>query len=190
MVNHNQILSVVTVLGVASLMHTLTAAPMILAASTSVADLQNFTVPVTITNASDVFAFQFDLALDPGILRLLNISEGSFLPQAGTTIFSPGTIDNSAGNAVNIADSLVGNIAGASGNGPLVNLTFQAIHPGSSSLLLTNVILLDSNLNDIPVSTMDARVEVSTSVPEPAGLWLIGAAALFATYRRAKRGMA
>ncbi len=71
------------------------------------------------TDVSDLYAFQFDLAFDPTILELQSISEGTFLPGAGSTNFFPGTIDNTGGTATATADSLVGAIPGASGSGTL-----------------------------------------------------------------------
>jgi general secretion pathway protein D len=149
------------------------------AGSTDTSVDQIFTLPVSIADASDLYAFQFDLAFDPSILQLLSISEGSFLPSAGSTIFIPGDIDNIGGNAISNADTLVGDIPGASGDGDLVDFTFQAIGPGATSLALSNGLLFDSNFNDIPFTTADGSVTVSGSpVPEPAGLSWIGCLAV------------
>src|SRR5262245_15310483 len=40
-------------------------------------------VPVMITAASDLYAFQFELSYDHNILQLLKITEGPFLSTAG-----------------------------------------------------------------------------------------------------------
>jgi len=152
--------------------------------SATVSSGQTFTVPVSITDVSDLFAFQFDLAFDPTILQLQSISEGSFLNSAGSTIFAPGTIDNTAGTATTTADTLTGTGPGASGGGTLADLTFQAIAPGTSTLTLSGAILLDSNLNDIPFTTSNGTVTVgAAAVPEPNGLSWIGALALGAALR-------
>jgi general secretion pathway protein D len=162
----------------------LTAEPLITAVSAMVRPGDVFTVPVTITGASDVFAFQFDLAFDPAILELQSISEGGFLPTAGATIFAPGTIDNTAGTATATADTLSGAVPGASGSGTLADFTFRALALGTSDLALSNVILLDSSLSDIPFTTGFAGVHVV--VPEPAGLAWVGALALAAALRLRK----
>ncbi len=149
----------------------LTAQTVISAGSADVVVDQIFTLPVSIAGVSDLYAFQFDLAFDPAILQLLSISEDSFLPSAGSTIFIPGTIDNIAGTATGTADTLAGDIPGANGSGDLVDFTFQAISPGISSASLSNGILLDSSFNDIPFTTLDGSVTVRT--PEPQGLsWI------------------
>jgi general secretion pathway protein D len=157
------------------------------AGSATVSSGQTFTVPVSISGVSDLFAFQFDLAFDPTILQLQSISEGSFLSSAGSTIFSPGTIDNTAGTATTTADTLTGLGPGASGSGTLADFTFQAIATGTSALTLSGVILLDSNLDDIPFTTSNGSVTVGNAVvPEPGGLGWIGALALAAALRLRK----
>jgi hypothetical protein len=140
---------------------------------------------ILISNVSDLYAFQFDLSFDASLVQLLNISEGGFLPSAGTTMFVPGTIDNTTGSATGTADTLVGMIPGASGSGVLASFTFQRIAPGTSPISLSNVVLLDSNLNEIPFTIQNGSI---TMVPEPrqflAGfLVLIG----WAFFTRARR---
>ena len=119
-------------------------------------------IPVSISGVSDLYAFQFDLSFDAAVLDLLGISEGAFLPTAGVTFFSPGAIDNLAGTATFTADSLVGSVPGASGTGDLASFEFRAISFGSGDLTLSNVILLDSSLNDIAFTAQPGR---STSCP-------------------------
>src|ERR1017187_3613466 len=124
--SQSRIVSVVAVLAAALLfVPLLTAQAVISAGSTDVLVDQIFNLPVSIADASDVYAFQFDLAFDPTILQLLSISEGSFLPSAGSTFFIPGAIDNIGGNAISNADTLVGDISGASGDGDLVDFTLD-----------------------------------------------------------------
>ena len=178
--SQSRIVSVVAVLAAALLfVPLLTAQAVISAGSTDTSVDQIFTLPVSIADASDVYAFQFDLAFDPSILQLLSISEESFLPSAGSTFFIPGDIDNIGGNAISNADTLVGDIPGASGDGDLVDFTFQAIDTGTSSLALSNGLLFDSNFNDIPFTTVDGSVTVTASpTPEPAGLSWIGCLAV------------
>jgi Cohesin domain len=136
---------------------------------------QTFDIPVSVSQVSDLFSFQFDLSYDPIILELQSISEGSFLPTAGSTFFLPGTIDNTAGTATFTADSLVGAISGASGDGALAIFSFEALTAGTSALTLSNVVLIDSLQNEIPFGTTDGQVIVSSAVPEPRLLPVLGA---------------
>jgi hypothetical protein len=137
----------------------------------------DFDVPVTITGASDLYAYQFDLTFDPNVLQLLSIDEGSFLGTAGSTFFIPGTIDNVLGSATFTADSLLGPGPGAVGSGTLATFNFQAVAGDITALDLANVVLLNSNLNDIGFMTAGGTVTVQSAVaaaPEPGLTCLIG----------------
>jgi hypothetical protein len=137
----------------------------------------SFTVNITVTGAVDLYAFQFDLDFDPTILQATSVTEGAFLPSGGTTIFVPGTIDNTAGAVSSVADTLVGSIPGVNGNGDLVDIAFDAVGAGTSALTLANEIFLDSILTDITdtITFTESTVTVSTgtSVPEPNTLALV-----------------
>jgi general secretion pathway protein D len=135
-------------------------------------------IPVEVSGAADLYAFQFDVSYNPSVLQLLSISEGSFLSSAGSTFFIPGSIDNSSGIASFNADTLIGLGPGAFGNGDLLDLGFQVTSPGSSNLTLSNVILLDSQLADISFETESGYFSTTASaVPEPNLFWLLTAAA-------------
>lgn len=160
----------------------------LLSESSSVSVDNSLVIPISISGASDLYAFQFDVTWDPSILQLQSINEGPFLATAGSTFFIPGTIDNVAGDATFTADSLLGPGPGAAGTGTLATLDFQAIGTGTSALSLANVILLDSNLNNIDFTSTDGSVTVSAAVtlgvPEPDSLtWLAGMLALLAAFR-------
>ena len=58
---------------------------------------QKFSLDVDVSNITDLYAFQFDLGFDPGLLSALSVTEGTFLPSGGSTFFLPGTIDNVGG---------------------------------------------------------------------------------------------
>lgn len=124
-----------------------------------------FNVPVTIAQVSDLYAFQFDIAFNPAVLELQDLTEGPFLPSAGITSFIPGTVDNSSGTAVFTVDTLVGPIPGASGSGTLALLMFQPKSVGTSQITLSNALLLDSSLNPIQFSMSSGTVVVFA--PEP-----------------------
>jgi general secretion pathway protein D len=147
-----------------------------------------FQVNVFANQVVDLYAWQFDLTFDPSILQLASIQEGSFLASGGSTVFIPGTIDNVLGTATFTIDSLVGPISGVSGTGDLADFLFTPTNTGTSALDLSNVSLLDSNFNDIPVTQLDSSVDVETAVtPEPAlPLWMVTSFALLGivAYRR------
>lgn len=115
----------------------------------------------------DLDAFQFDLAFNcsvaggnstsctPGLsmLSAISVTEGSFLPNGGSnpTFFESGNIDNSAGTISSIGD--VG-ASGVTGSGTLVNVTFQALQAGTTSIAIlanSNLQFYDSNGNPIVI---------------------------------------
>lgn len=134
-----------------------------------------FDVSVTISNVTDLYAFQFDITFDPAILSATNIKEGAFLSTGGSTFFIPGSIDNTAGagTITFTADALTGAVPGVTGSGTLADISFQALASGISSINLFNVILLDSKSTDISFTTQSGSVTVASAVPEPSTILLI-----------------
>jgi hypothetical protein len=148
---------------------------------------QHFSVDVSIDNVTDLYAFQFDLGFNPAALAADSVTEGSFLPGGGSTIFVAGTIDNVAGDVSNNGDTLLTAISGVDGSGSLASFDLTAIAPGLSPLNAFNVILLDSSLNNIDATEMEGSITVSPSpVPEARGtaLFLCGGVLLIACARR------
>jgi hypothetical protein len=134
------------------------------------------TLDVNITGVTDLFGFQFDVLFGASTLSATSETEGTFLATGGTTFFVGGTIDNVGGSITNTANTLIGAISGVDGDGTLAVLEFSGLAPGTTSVDLANVILLDSNFNPIDFTTQDANVTVEGSVaaPEPSGLLLLG----------------
>jgi general secretion pathway protein D len=131
---------------------------------------QHFSLNAFITDVTDLFAFEFDLAFDPTVLSTISVIEGPFLPGGGSTFFVPGSIDNTVGTITLTSGTLIGPIPGVSGSGILATINFQALALGTSPVTLSNVLLLDSNLADITASTADGTV---SAVPEPSTLILL-----------------
>ncbi len=151
---------------------------------------QNFSVDVKILNVTDLYAFQFDLGFNPAVLKADSVSEGTFLPFGGSTIFVPGSIDNVAGDVSDNADTLETAVFGVTGSGLLASFDFTALAPTSSPLDIFNVILLDSSLNNIGALEAEGSVTVTPSaVPEPRGsaLLLCCSLLLIAVLRRRVR---
>ena len=160
-------------------------------AAVSVATGESFTVDVRISDAADLFGFQFDLGFDPSKLTASVITEGAFLQAAGATLFIEGTVDNTAGTVSELANSLNGAVPGANGNGVLATIRFTAASAGTSSINLFNTYFLDSGLAELTVGA-GGPISVtatgpSTAVPEPSSalLALAALAALGASRRRA-----
>jgi hypothetical protein len=141
----------------------------------------------------DLYAYQFSISFDPLLLSAQSIFEGSFLSSAGSTIFVPGLIDNSVGIITFNAKVLSGPVSGASGDGTLLSVLFATLAVGTSSL---NVIVdplngdgfFDSSLVEItPITlTPGSQQIITTAVPEPTTLLLLGPAVVALHLRRHK----
>jgi len=134
---------------------------------------QGFTLSVQISGVSDLYGYQFDLGFDSAVLSATSVTEGPFLATGGPTIFLPGVIDNVGGSITENADILDGAVSGVDGSGTLLDVSFQALAAGSSTVQLFNVIALNSFGEGIDVTTSGSTVTV-TAAPEPApGLLLL-----------------
>ena len=159
----------------------------------TVTEGETFTIDIRIDEVADLYAFQFDLGFDPGILSANGIAEGAFLLSGGPTLFIPGTIDNTAGTILETANALNGAVPGVDGSGVLATMSFIALASGSSSINLFNPILLDSSGSDIAVTGMqNGSVNVTPSqnnapVPEPLAFVMMGIGLTGLMYSRRQR---
>jgi general secretion pathway protein D len=129
---------------------------------------QTFSLAVDVTGITDLYGYQFDLYFNPAILSAVSVSEGTFLASGGPTIFVPGTIDDVGGTITYNADILESATSGVNGSGTLVNVAFQALTTGSSSVQIENLLALNSFGEGIVASETDSAVlVVSSAAPEP-----------------------
>lgn len=145
--------------------------------ATTVNSGDSFSLDIGVSNVTDLFAYQFELSFDPALIAATSLSEGTFLPGGGFTFFIPGAIDNALGNVGLTADTLFFAPTGVTGSGSLANLTFNALAGGTSSVSLSNVILLDSFGSVITSNILNGSVDVTTApapVPEPSTIVLLG----------------
>jgi hypothetical protein len=144
-----------------------------------VAQGSTFTVDVNVDIAAstDLYAFQFDLAFNPSILRSTGvITEAPFFNSGGG--LTPGTVDNTAGTIAGNADVIVGPGPGVTGSGTLLEFQFLALASGASFLDLSNALFYDSNLDEKTVDLSNGSVDVTSTVatPEPSALLLFASA--------------
>ena len=146
-----------------------------------------FTVDINASAVFDLYAIEFDVSWNPAVLAANSATEGSFLPLAGATFFDGGAIDNTAGTVSSLFDTLSSAIAGASGDGTIATLSFTALAPGDSTLHISNLLALDSSLNEIALDAPDGAVTISAAgapTPEPSAWLLIGGALTLGALRR------
>ena len=97
-----------------------------------------FMLEISAEDVYDLAGWQFDIAFNPTLLEVIEVSEGNFLKtEDGDTSFQKGTIDNTAGkitrlNAVRLSPD------GVSGTGVLLSVTFAAKVAGETRLTLSN----------------------------------------------------
>lgn len=134
-------------------------------------------VNIDVTNATDLYAYQFDVLFDPTVASALLVTEGGlFFSGGGTTFFIPGAISNTLGSVTFTANALVGAIPGIDGSGSLATIRFRGLSAGVSNLALSNVVLLNSAFGNISATTATGSLSVtnSSAVPEPASGLLLG----------------
>lgn len=131
----------------------------------------NFSLDIAISDVTDLFSYQFDIVFNSTILSAQAVNESSFLSTAGSTFFIPGDIDNVAGTISFTANTLISSVAGVTGAGVLASINFQPLTSGTSTIGLSNIVLLDSALTEISSSALPGSVSVA-AVPLPGGLLL------------------
>jgi len=155
-----------------------------------------FTIPISITAATDLSAWQFDLVFDPTIVQANSLTEGAFMSSFGTTFFGPGVIDNTTGLISLVTDGYVDLPPYPSGDGVLANIEFTAISLGVSPLTFSNVFL---NFYDTGFDIANGQITVTDAsggggggggipVPEPATLVLLASGMGLLVMRRLAGG--
>lgn len=132
---------------------------------------------VQVTNALDLYAFQFSLSFDPTLMQATGVTEGGFLSAAGGTSFGVGSVNNTTGVVAFVFNSLLGATPGVDGAGVLASLSFNLTQVGTSGLTFSNGLFLDSNLDTLTVQLQNSSIQV---VPEPSSwaLFALGIAGL------------
>ena len=160
------------------------AAPVLLSVTPSSSNVtigDVFTLDIRIQGVTDLFSWQMDLGFTPvGLLNASPATAGNFLGVGQT--FGAGTVNNASGTITAMFSALSGS-SGVSGNGILASIAFEAMMAGMATVSLSNVMLLDSNLEDIffawPTNAFPATVNIAqagNNIPEPSSLALIGIA--------------
>jgi hypothetical protein len=119
---------------------------------------QNFTVGINISNVVDLYAWQAGMTFNPAVLECTGFYEGEFLNRSGRTW--PARHSNNVNNTLGIlyfrGYCLLGPVAGVNGSGQLASVTFRSVGMGVSDFHLTDIILLNSKLVDIPFEVVES----------------------------------
>jgi hypothetical protein len=93
-----------------------------------------YVVPLTIADASRISTVTLTLIFDNTKLRVRTVQEGSFMRAGGVSVAFNQQV---SGNRVDITLARSADSTGASGTGLLAAILFDAIAPGSASLILS-----------------------------------------------------
>ncbi|MCI0621296.1 MAG: cohesin domain-containing protein [Acidobacteria bacterium] len=118
-----------------------------------------FTIPAAVENAQDASTVSFALSFNPKILKLAGVQDGGFMSLDGKASSLSPRIDNDNGT---VTVSLVrpAGSAGVSGNGVLVNLQFEAVGPGTTSISFSQATVADASQTALPTSSSGTQVTV------------------------------
>ncbi|MCX6594980.1 MAG: cohesin domain-containing protein [Acidobacteria bacterium] len=139
-------------------------------AATQLAAGASTNIHINVIDAVDLYAFQFGVTFDPLILSIDSVTAGGFL--AGGLVF-PGAIDPVSGAVQLTFGTLLGAPPGVSGTGTLAILRVTGRQLGHTTVTLTDILLLDSSAQEIPVSFDPVAITV---VPEPGTALLLALA--------------
>jgi len=116
---------------------------------------QDFTVNINVSNVTDLYGWEFKIGWNDTIIHLQNVTEGSFLRNAGETLFTYNL--NSTGPHIVVICTRLGNVPGESGSGTLSAVTFHVQQPGSCDLNLYDSMLLNSFAQSMNCTTEGGR---------------------------------
>ncbi len=127
----------------------------------SVGTGETFTIDLRISNAKNLFGFQFDLEYDPNILEFMEATEGGFISRNGNdNKFCVEYKKNESGLVKDIACTRLGS-GSVEGGGVLEKITFRAIGPGTTKLKILNVKLASSEAEKLESEVLEGEVTVS-----------------------------
>mgnify|MGYP002632770821 CR=1 FL=1 len=92
-----------------------------------------YTVPVSISGASQLSTMSLTVTFDPAILSVRTVQEGSFMRQGGMQVMFTQQVDSEAG-VIQITSTRQGDATGASGAGLVAAVLFDAVGVGSATL--------------------------------------------------------
>lgn len=111
----------------------------------------NFTVDITISNATDVYAFAFNISYNSTIIHATEAQLGGFFPPA---VIPSIMIDNTLG-VLGFSAGLTPPEPPKSGNGVLATIKFHVETQGNTSLHLYDTQIFDNTSETLPSETRD-----------------------------------
>jgi hypothetical protein len=129
-----------------------------------------FTVDIRIDDVTNLWMWTISVNWDPEILNFSDVTEGSFLNSAGSTLFlwAPNWTAIEEGYIPEISCTLL-SAEGVTGDGVLATLVFTSLSSGNSEITLTNTLLNqpESGHPEIAHSVVNGEVIVAVSSASP-----------------------
>jgi general secretion pathway protein D len=127
-------------------------------ASATVAVAGTFVLNVVLSGGQSVYSVPIQISYDPGIMQLINVSNGGYLSQDGQAVALVYR-DDPLGS-LQISASRPPGAAGVSGDGAVFTLTFLAKTAGTATVTITRPGARDASMQAIPVTTTSATVTI------------------------------
>jgi cohesin domain-containing protein len=118
-------------------------------------------VEVRVKDATNLGAFTFVLSVDPNILQPVSTEKTDYLGSSGREVFCPAPTIDSASVLYNCV-TLRPTPAGVDGSGTLAVVTLHSKGKGSTDLTLGHVKLTHPEGDEIPSTTSNGRLSVSS----------------------------
>jgi len=132
---------------------------------------QSFYLTVAVTDASDLYGWQFDTEYNSTYLEFIRVARGPMLSSDGASAYLvPPSVQ--PGKALHVAATRLARDAGVSGSGEVAYVFFRALKDTPSTgttVSLKNVLLVDRNALEIERSYVNGGrcgVVISASAPE------------------------
>jgi hypothetical protein len=118
---------------------------------------QNFTININISNIANLYAWQTGITFNLDVLEFTGFYEGEFLKRGGSTLFLKHwkDVNNTLGIVYFRGCCLLGPVSGVNGSGQLAYVTFRSIGTGVSDFHLTDIVLINSQLEIIEFELME-----------------------------------
>jgi general secretion pathway protein D len=118
-----------------------------------------FTLTLQLDNVEALFSAPMRLRFDPKVLRLNGVQPGTLLTGDGQKINFNSDVSADAGEAVITLNRLPGS-GGVTGSGGLLQLTFQAVAPGTTTVTVADPQLKNMQLQPVNVPSPSVQIVV------------------------------
>ena len=126
-------------------------------ANLTITPSKDFTVELMNTSVTNLKAYSVTLSYDPELIRLNEVTEGSFFSSEGETFFYR-DIDNQEGSVL-IDCAILGRDLSVSGGGTLVNLSFTCLKTGETGITFEFTDTRDTYNKKIVVTKRNAVIK-------------------------------